>query len=149
MAGGEDSETTSSPLFLGWHRHSLRFFLAFSLLIPHRAGIVTSVGKISRYTAHSGTGIHRSGHIRYASDVKVRVKDTNKIETVYYRVANPLKIPSTGDEVVFASYPLTGNGPYPQMWAVWLGAIMLVADVVVAAGYLIPRYRRKNASEGA
>ena len=123
------------------------FFLIFSLLIPHRTGIVMNVGKISRYTAHSGTGIHRSEHIRYASDVRVRVKESDKMETVYYRVANPLKIPSTGDEVVFATYPLTGNGPYPQMWAVWLGAIMLAADAVVTALYLI--YRRHHNFERA
>lgn len=119
------------------------FLLAFSLLIPHRTGVVTAVGRVSSYTVHTGTGRHSAGHTRYASEVKVQVKGTGERQTVHYRVDTPAQIPAVGDEIEFADYPLTGNGPYPEIWAVELGAIMLALDGAVAAGYLIWK-RRKN-----
>lgn len=119
------------------------FLLAFSLLIPHRTGIVTAVGRISPYTVRTGTGRHSAGHTRYASTVKVRVVDTGERQTVYYRVDKPERIPNVGDEIEFADYPFTGNGPYPEIWAVELGAIMLALDAAAFAVYLIWK-RRKN-----
>lgn len=118
------------------------FFIAFSTLIPHRTATVISAGRISQYTAHSGTGKNRRAHKRYGSDIRVRVKDSGETETVYYRVADPRNIPDVGDEIEFASYPLTGNGPYPQMWAVWLGVIMLGLDGIAAVLYY--QWKRKR-----
>ena len=120
------------------------FFIAFALLIPHRTGVVTAVGRVSSYTVRTGTGRHSAGHTRYASEVKVQVKSTGERQTVHYRVDKPERIPSVGDEIEFADYPLTGNGPYPEIWAVELGAVMLALDAVAAAIYLIWKRRKDD-----
>ena len=117
-------------------------FVVWALARPHTTGIVTSVGHIGTTTHTSGRGVHR--HIRrgYAADVKVRAKDTGEVVTVYYRVGKKESIPAVGDEIEFAKYALTGNGPYPEKWEVKLGMIMLALDAIVFIAYLIVHQRK-------
>ena len=118
-------------------------FLAFSLLRPHRTGVVTNVGHITTQTAHTGTGIHRVEHKKYAADVRVKVKGTDERETVYYRTGNYAEFPEVGDEIEFAHSLLVGNTPYPEKWAVRAGISLLVMDAAVYVVYLLVQ-RRKN-----
>ncbi len=120
---------------------------AFSFLLPHRTGVVTYVGRVSRYTAHSGVGKNSSEHTRFAADVRVRVKGSSETATVYYREGDPENIPKVGDEIEFADYPLTGNGPYPQAWAVKTGLFVLGLDALAYTGYLIAALRKKRKAE--
>ncbi len=118
-------------------------FLAF-LLAPHKTGIVTSGGRVSSHTWYSGVGRHKSKNSGYASDVRVRIRDTGETVTVHYRVGNALDIPQVGEEVQVADYPLTGYGPYPEMWAVKMGALVLGVDMLLYIGYLVAAYRKKR-----
>ena len=123
------------------------FFIASALLNPHKAGIVTNVGRISIQTSTSGTGRNRSKRSNYAADVKVRDKITSEIVTVYYRVRNVESIPETGDEIQFGySLVIGGYTPYPQMWAVWTGVFLLGLSAILFGGYLIGK-QRKNRTE--
>ena len=123
------------------------FFIASALLNPHKAGIVTNVGRISKQTWTSGTGKNRSKRSNYAADVKVRDKETSEIVTVYYRVRNVESIPETGDEIQFGySLVIGGYTPYPQMWAVWTGVFLLGLSAVFFGGYLIAELRKKRAA---
>ena len=121
-------------------------FLAF-LLVPHKTGIVTSVGRVGEHAWYSGVGRHKSKNQGFSADIQVRVKDSTEMVTVHYRVGNELDIPLAGEEIEFADYPLTGYGPYPQMWAVKMGALLLGADALVYGGYLIAAYRKKQKAE--
>ena len=125
------------------------FFIASALLNPHKTAVVIDTGRISTYTSTTGRGRHRAEHTRYKADVKVRVKDTSEIATVYYRVRSPESIPSNGDEIQFANSMLVGNTPYPQMWAVWTGVALTSVAVILYAGYLISKYRKSKKQEAA
>lgn len=118
---------------------------AWALLRPHKTGVVVSVGHIGSATLQSGVGKNRNIHKGYSATVKVRVKDTGEIAKVYYRVGRAESIPSVGDEIEFAEYMLTGNGPYPETWAVKLGIIMMGLDALVYVGYLAATWRRRSA----
>ena len=120
------------------------FFIASALLNPHKTAVVVDTGRISTYTSTTGRGRHRAEHTRYKADVKVRVKDTSEIVTVYYRVRSPESIPSNGDEIQFANSMLVGNTPYPQMWAVWTGVVLTGVAAILYVGYLIARYRKSK-----
>ena len=116
-------------------------FVAWALLRPHHAGVVTRVGRIGTTTHTSGTHGHRRIRKSYSADVKVRLADTGESVTVHYRVGRKESIPAEGDDVEVADYALTGYGPYPEKWAVKMGLIMLGVDALVYAGYLIARRR--------
>ena len=120
------------------------FFIASALLNPHKTAVVVDTGRISTYTSTTGRGRHRAEHTRYKADVKVRVKDTSEIVTVYFRVRSPESIPSNGDEIQFANSMLVGNTPYPQMWAVWTGVALTGVAAILYVGYLIARYRKSK-----
>ena len=120
------------------------FLIVSALFAPHKTGIVTSVGRITTRNVSSGVGKNRSEHQRYASDVKVRVKDTSEKETVYYRVKNIESIPQVGDEIQFGYSLAVGNVPYPQMWAVWVGVFLLGLAAVLFGGYRINEYQKKR-----
>ena len=120
------------------------FFIASALLNPHKTAVVVDTGRISTYTSTTGRGRHRAEHTRYKADVKVRVKDTSEIVTVYFRVRSPESIPSNGDEIQFANSMLVGNTPYPQMWAVWTGVVLTGVAAILYVGYLIARYRKSK-----
>ena len=122
-------------------------FVAVSLLRPHQTGVVTYVGRIGRYTFHSGVGKNAGRRVRYKSDVKVRIRDSSQITTVYYRVKDPADIPELGDEIEFSNHWLVGNQPYPQMGAVWTGIALLGADLLVYAGFLLADRRRPRSKE--
>ena len=117
-------------------------FLALALLKPHQTGVVVSVGHVSSYTARTGRGIHASKHRRYAADVRVRVAGSANTETVYYRVGRVEALPSVGDEVTFADSFLVGNTPYPQMWAVRMGLLLLGLDLAALIVFLFLRHGR-------
>ena len=120
-------------------------FVALAVLRPHTTGIVTRVGRISQYGVHSGTGKHRTEHKRFRSDVKVQVKGTNEKETVYYRVKDPSYIPQVGDEVQFSySWLIGGNTPYPELWAIWMGLILLALDGTAFVGYLVVAHKKRQ-----
>lgn len=122
------------------------FLIVSAVFAPHKTGIVTRVGRITTREVSSGVGRHRSTHERYASDVKVRVKDTSETETVYYRVKNIESIPQVGDEIQFGYSLAVGNVPYPQMWAVWVGVFLLGLAAVLFGGFKIDEYRKKRAA---
>ncbi len=120
-------------------------FVTLAVLRPHKTGTVTRVGRISQYVVHTGTGRHRSGHIRYRSDIKVQVKGTNEKETVYYRVKDPSYIPQVGDEIQFSySWLIGGCTPYPEYWAIWMGLILLALDGTVLVGYILIARKEKQ-----
>lgn len=120
------------------------FLIVSALFNPHKTGIVTSVGRITTYKASTGVGKHRSEFTKYASDVKVRVKDTSDTERVYYRVRDLESIPQVGDEIKFAHSFAVGNVPYPQMWAVWTGVFLMGLAGVLFGGYKIDEFRKNK-----
>ena len=122
-------------------------FVLLALAKPHRTGIVTSVGHISERTYRTGMGRHAEKRGRYSADVRVRVKDTDQTETVYYRTGSREAIPQVGDEIEFAYTIGVGNAPYPQMGAVYTGAALLGLDLVVFLSYLIITRRRQRGQE--
>ena len=107
-------------------------FLLHDQLAPHRAAVVTRVGRISTTTHTHGTGRRRHRYTGYKADVKVRTLDTGETETVYYRVPDLSMIPGEGDEIQFSYDALTdGNIPFPTIWETRLGLFLLGIDAVL------------------
>ena len=107
-------------------------FLLHDQLAPHRAAVVTRVGRISTTTHTHGTGRRRHRYTGYKADVKVRTLDTGETETVHYRVPDLSMIPGEGDEIQFSYDALTdGNIPFPTIWETRLGLFLLGIDAVL------------------
>ena len=123
-------------------------FVLLALAKPHRTGVVTSVGRVSEYGYRTGMGRHAAKGGRFAADVQVRVKGTGETETVYYRTGSREAIPQVGDEVEFAYSLGVGNAPYPQMWAMYTGAILLGLDLIVFLVCQVIRRRQRRGQEG-
>ena len=120
------------------------FFLANALIRVHQTGIVTFVGRISTTSHHVGVGKNAHDVNGWSANVRVRVKDTGETVTVHYRVGRRESIPQEGDEIEFYYDLLTEYQPYPQMWEVKMGIVMLSADLAVYIGYLIYNARKKR-----
>ena len=118
--------------------------LLLTVARPHQTGVVTAVGHVSQRSYSSGTGRHASRRGGYASDVRVRAKDTGETVTVHYRVRTLEEIPAVGDEVEFADDPLVGYQPYPQHGFILLGAILMAAALAYFTGERIWKRRREK-----
>lgn len=107
-------------------------FLLHDLLAPHRAAVVTRVGRISTTTSTHGTGRRRHRYTGYKADVKAKAADTGETETIYYRVPDKAMIPAEGEEIQFSYDALIGgNVPFPTVWQTRLGLFMLGIDAVL------------------
>ncbi|MBQ8095131.1 MAG: hypothetical protein IJ242_16385 [Clostridia bacterium] len=118
-------------------------FILLGFFSPHQTGTVISVGRISHNTVKSGMGIHAHRRIRYASDVKVKVRDSQETATVYYRVNDPSVIPSKGDEIQFTG-SLVGNVPFPRTGMAMTGMFILALDGVITMCIFIIRRKQKK-----